>query len=232
MKWEPTEERLDPEDFADYIQGLNEVPFHDDDPARPPRLREVEDTLTLYTDDQQSGPLPEGELESLALPYDTYRKAFTPELLERTFRDRVDADILVAEGGYTDPLGDGDYWAPTGRIFFDATKFYLPQQFIDPFGGTTHVVHDAAGLLLEETTDPVGNVTVVDNDYQALQPRRIVDPNENRTLLAYDPLGLLMQLARRGKGEGDDLSDPTLSFHYDLHAWSRDGTPTWSRTES
>ena len=93
-----------------------------------------------------------------------------------------------------------------------------------------HEPPGSGGLLLVRTTDAVGNVTVVDYDYQALQPRRILDPNQNETFFAYDALGFLVKVARHGKGEGDDLADPTVVHSYDLHAWTRDGQPCWSRT--
>jgi hypothetical protein len=44
--------------------------------------------LRYYRNDL-SGALPLGELESLALPFETYRLAFTPELLERIYGDRI-----------------------------------------------------------------------------------------------------------------------------------------------
>lgn len=219
--WSPTEKRLDLNSFHALLLNTPKAAFHEDTSGRIV-LRELEETLTHYMDDQQGGPLPEGEIDSLALPYDTYRKAFTNELLDQAYDGRVAHDLL-AEGGYVEI--DDAYWAPTGCILYDASKFYLPFQFIDSLGGITRVSYDPSGLLLERTTDPVGNVIEVEFDYQSLQPSRIRDQNSNDTLCAYDALGFLKQLARRGKGEGDDLSDPTVDFTYDLDAWQRDGEP-------
>ena len=47
------------------------------------RLRLIEHVRTLYRRDTLQGPLALGELHSLALPFESYKLAFTPELLSQ-----------------------------------------------------------------------------------------------------------------------------------------------------
>ena len=44
------------------------------------RLRLIEHVRTLYRRDDLTGPLALGQVESLALPFESYKLAFTPEL--------------------------------------------------------------------------------------------------------------------------------------------------------
>ncbi|MCF7990934.1 MAG: toxin [Thiohalocapsa sp.] len=92
-------------------------------------------------DDDPTALLPLGRLESLALPGETYKLAFTPGLLDAVYQRRLEgadedeplvpnpaavlplpADPTSAEpadrGGYLDLDGDGCWWLPSGRIFY------------------------------------------------------------------------------------------------------------------
>jgi RHS repeat-associated protein len=200
---------------------LAEVPAAEWD-ARPevPARRLVERDRSVFRRDDLSGPLPLGELEPLALPWESARLAFTPDLLDRVYGERVDATALAA-GGYTER--DGTWWAPSGRVLFTpvdgagddpaafaAAHFYQPQGFRDPFGAVTTLEHDRYDLLVLATRDAVGNVVsvgerdgdrVVSNghDYRVLQPRLVCDANGNRTEVGYDALGRVTATAVRGK---------------------------------
>jgi hypothetical protein len=52
----------------------------DEESLPGPRRRMIEHLRTLYRKNDLSGPLPLADLESLALPYETYKLAFTPDL--------------------------------------------------------------------------------------------------------------------------------------------------------
>jgi RHS repeat-associated protein len=208
-------------------------------PDRPSR-RLLERDRSVFRRDDLRGPLPFGVLESLALPWESARLAFTPELLERVYGDRADPQVLVT-AGYVEQ--DGTWWAPSGRVLYTPTDdlredhaefavahFYQPQRFCDPFGAVTTLEHDQFDLLVLTTRDAVGNVVsvgerdgdkVVSNghDYRVLQPRLVCDANGNITEVAYDALGRITATAVRGKpgGEtGDSLDglaldpDPTV----------------------
>jgi len=51
-----------------------------------PQIRLIEHVRTLYRRDNLSRPLPLGEVQSLALPFDSYKLAFTPGLLTQVFQ--------------------------------------------------------------------------------------------------------------------------------------------------
>lgn len=92
-------------------------------------------------------------------------------------------------------------------------------------------------LLPCRTTDALGNTAQAENDFRVLQPWRMIDPNGNRTELAFDPLGLVVATAVRGKEknggwEGDSLDDPTTRMEYELFAWKEQQKPNFVHTFS
>ncbi|HEV3076951.1 MAG TPA: SpvB/TcaC N-terminal domain-containing protein [Thermoanaerobaculia bacterium] len=142
--------------------------------------RLIEQLRTLYRHDDLSGPSPLGEMDSLALPFESYKLAFTPGLVAEVYGGRVTDAMLAAEGGYVHSGSDAQWWIPSGRVFYspdpaDApaqelayarAHFFLPQRFRDPFH--TDLVsterfarYDAYDLLVEETRDALGNRTTV-----------------------------------------------------------------------
>ncbi len=124
--------------------------------------RLIEHTSTLYRKDDLSASLPPGRLESLALPYQNYKQAFTPGLLVQVYEDRVVEEMLV-EGGYVHSEHDDNWWIPSGLVFYASDEqassaqelafarehFFLPQRFVDPFGNTAMVAYDRYNLLVQ-----------------------------------------------------------------------------------
>jgi len=192
--------------------------------------RLIEHVRTLYRRNDLSGSLPLGTTESLALPFESYKLAFTSELLTQAYGRRVDDEMLAA-GRYVQSEGDTNWWIPSGQIFYSANAlddarqeldaarqhFFLPCRFRDPFGHDTIVTYDLHNLLIRETRDALANEVIAENDYRVLQPRLVTDPNGNRSQVAFDILGMVAASAVMGKpGErkGDLLpasfnSDPT-----------------------
>jgi len=110
------------------------------------RLRLIEHIRTLYRPDDLGvaqnnalALLPLGAVQSLALPGESYKLAFTTDLLAEIYqrpRDLVQppgsppaerllpnaADVLSGggadRGGYVDLDNDGHWWIPSGRVFF------------------------------------------------------------------------------------------------------------------
>ncbi|QWC14702.1 hypothetical protein KKR89_09960 [Cellulomonas dongxiuzhuiae] len=141
----------------------------------------------------------------------------------------VDAatDAAADRGGHVDLDGDGRWWAPSGRGFYappgtDPTAeldtarrhFFLLRHQRSPFHlpgrpAETLVDHDLCDLLPVRTTDAVGNVSTVENDYRVLAPTVLTDPNGNRTAVAFDALGLVVATAVTGKDgtPGDTVDD-------------------------
>ncbi|MGK7892538.1 MAG: RHS repeat domain-containing protein, partial [Xenococcus sp. (in: cyanobacteria)] len=172
---------------------------------------------SLYRPDNQaetSDPtlLDLGELESLALPGESYKLAFTPRLLDSIFSPKISSgelnNLLSQEGKYV--RLEGNWWIPSGRQAFDPAQFYLVSQIKDPFGQIYQTTYDTYRLLATQTVDPLGNTVRVRNNYRTLQPEEITNPNGNRAQVAFDALGMVAGTAVMGKfasTEGDSLAN-------------------------
>lgn len=121
--------------------------------------------------------LPLGVLESLALPGESYKLAFTPSLITQVYGDRVTDSMLQDEGRYVHSEGDDNWWIRAGRIFLSPNTddtaaaelqhardhFFLPHRFRDPFHMETLntesvVTYDHPyDLLVLDTRDAVNN---------------------------------------------------------------------------
>ena len=205
----------------------SEIPY-EEVPHNGKQRRLIEHVRTLYRRNDLSGSLPLGAAESLALPFESYKLAFTPELVAQVYGRRVD-DAMLAAGRYVHSDGDTNRWIPSGQIFYSAKAqdaarqelvaarqhFFLPCRFRDPFGHDTIVTYDLHDLLIRETRDALANGVIADNDYRVLQPRLVTDPNGNRSQVAFDILGMVAASAVMGKlseHKGDLL---TASFNSD-----------------
>jgi RHS repeat-associated protein len=222
--------------------GRHDLPFEDwqaigaveDAPYR----RLLNKNRSLYRSNHLRHRLRLGTLESLALPGQNYRLAFTSGLLTETYRRGAppenllpDRDeVLREEGGYVDLDEDGNWWAPSGRFFFapeecDAVQefdialrhFFLPRSYRDPFGNITRVSYDAHDLSPTETIDAVGNTARAEIDYRVTAPRLLTDANGNRSEIAFDTLGLVAGMAVMG-GIGENLGDTLDGFEPDPSA--------------
>ncbi|MBE8989895.1 SpvB/TcaC N-terminal domain-containing protein [Nostoc sp. LEGE 12450] len=193
--------------------------------------RLIERVRTLYRKNDLSDALPLGVLESLALPYESYKLAFTPDLLAQVYGDRVTEDILT-EGGYLHSEGDSNWWIPSGRVFhhpepgvssaqelaFAQAHFFLPHRFEDPFNNVTTVEYDRYDLMVTTTRDAIGNEVKAEHDYRVMQPRVAIDPNQNRAQVAFDVLGMVAGAAVLGKVEAgeSESGDSLQEFIADL----------------
>lgn len=217
------------------------------DPAKMQK-RLIKRSCTRYRTNDLTGLLPQDAMDSRALPGESYRLALTPGLLTQIFHRKIGADPdenLVANpvlllggiagdaGGYVDLLGDGQWWAPSGKRYFDVNAdsadpavtaavelasakahFFVPCKFVDPFGHAGTAQYDADDLLMVGTTDALGNTTAVDNDYRTLLPRSVTDVNGNRTRVAFDALGIAAAIAVGGKS-GETVGDQLAGFDSD-----------------
>jgi RHS repeat-associated protein len=232
--------------FAELRAGLDgvtcELPFQDWDagaaPLAAPARRLISHTSVRYRRDDLSGALPPGVIEPLALPYRSYRQAFTGSLITDLYGDGVDAGMLRAAGF----LREGETWRlPSGRVFYSPGEhddpaaeldyarrhFFRPHRFTDPFGQATAVAYDRYDLLIGQICDPLGNLVTAGerdlagdlvtagNDYRVLAPRLISDPNRNRAAVAFDALGRVSGTAVLGKPE-ERLGDTLGGFEPDL----------------
>lgn len=204
--------------------------------------RLIDQRRTLYRRDDLDGALPLGRQESRGLRFETYRRAFSDDLLREVFEARVTPARLADGGGYVrvpdDPAG---WWMPSGRTFFSPRAddgaaaelaearrhFFLAVRAVDPFGATTRLSYDRYDLLAVDAVDAVGNRSTVGerdsagnvvsngNDYRVLAPRLLMEANRNRTEVAFDALGMLAGTAVMGKPE-EELGDSLEGFEPDL----------------
>src|SRR5262249_4288857 len=143
-----------------------------------------------YDSTSLPAPLDEGDADFLALPYESYARAFTEGLLDTAFEAGHGVDsTLLGDAGYQDRTGTDDgWWTKTGRQVFDAAHFYLPSEVLDPFGQSATIAYDDYKLFATSVTDPLDNVVSAQLDYRVLAPWEVTDPNGNRTQAAFDDL--------------------------------------------
>src|SRR5262249_39523801 len=86
-------------DAVEAADQADEIPYEGIAPSDQIRKRILNHARTLYASDDQSTVLSLGTIESHALPYQSYAKAFTPALLTSALGSRA-TDTILAEGGY------------------------------------------------------------------------------------------------------------------------------------
>jgi RHS repeat-associated protein len=199
----------------------------------PARL--IKSMRTRYWDDALSAPLPAGQAGSRALPHQTYRIAFTEELVTEAYTGRVTPEMLT-EGGYV--FEAGAWWIPSGVLLYDPAAFYLPVKLTSPFGNESTVEYDSYQVL--PTTSRASLLAPLDklvalarNDYRVLAPVEVTDPNGNGSRTAFDPLGRVIATWVRGKagaadGDPDDL--PGAEYVYGSNAWHDGLGPVWAQS--
>src|SRR5690554_3496091 len=176
----------------------------------------------LFYNDLVINALAEGMLESLAIPYEGYTLAFTPDILTKSYGTRVD-NAMLENGGYIDLDDDSNYWLPSGRAVYDnpKAKFYTPETFLDPWGNATVITYwSNYWLLPKSVTDAKNNSnSILEYDWHCLQPLKMQDANDNITEMCYDALGLAVAMAVKGKDdgtEGDTLEGLNIDAANDL----------------
>jgi RHS repeat-associated protein len=217
------------ETLRSQLAVASEVPYETLTVGTAPQKRAIEWVRALYRPNAQANtldptPLPLGEVESLALPCESFKLAFTPGLLVQNFGGKMTTaelnTLLNNEGKYVQQ--DGNWWIPSGRQAFEPDGFYVSPQMKDPFGGIYSMTYDRYRLFVVETSDALPgaqkNVVQVSNDYRVMQPRLITDPNLNQVEAVFDALGMVAGTAVMSKAAdvprlGDRL---TADFKADL----------------
>ena len=163
---------------------------YEENPGGGIQRRLIEHARTLYRRNDLDGPLQLGNLQSLALPFESYKLAFTPGSLDAVYAGRVTDDMLATEGRYVHSEGDANWWIPSGWMFYSPdtadtptqelahaqTHFFLPHRYRDPFHTDTFstetlISYDAYDLLVQETRDALGNrVTIGERNVDPTQP--------------------------------------------------------------
>jgi RHS repeat-associated protein len=182
--------------------------------------RPIEHVRALYRKDSEANttkptPLALGQIDSLALPCESFKLAFTPGLLAQVYGNKLTGIDLGNEGKYVQQ--DGGWWIPSGRQAFDSTQFYLPMQIEDPFGHLYVSTYDRYHLAVIKTIDPLGNTVQIRNNYRTMQPEQVTDPNGNRSQAKFDALGMVAGTVIMGK-ESENKGDTFANFNADLTA--------------
>ncbi|MBI4704888.1 MAG: toxin, partial [Deltaproteobacteria bacterium] len=212
------------------VETFAEVVF--DAPLGAKQKRLLSSTRERYYKDDLSGPLPQGEVESKALRFESYALALTPAMLSGPLEGKVSAAEATAQGGYRDLDANGHYWAGSGTQTYDANAFYLVTAVTDVFGQTTDIDYDKYKLFAESVTDPLGNTIEAGFDYRVLQADELTDENGNKSEARFDELGRVVAVAVAGKnGEGDDLDNPTTRIAYELDRYQNNLGPVRVKTE-
>ncbi|NUO08872.1 MAG: VCBS repeat-containing protein [Candidatus Brocadia sp.] len=212
-------------DFEDILSDVksSKAEYHEIDKplaGEKAQRRLIEHVRNIFYKNDLTGALPLHQLDSLALPFETYQLAYTPTLLTDIFGTRVNEDLML-EGKFTHCEGDDNWWIRSGTRQFienaetvvDAqNRFYTPILYTDPYGAKTKVkYYSNYFLFIEEIEDAIGNKTSVDLfNFRTLSPERMKDANANLSEALVDELGFVKAMAVFGKGnEADDLTGLT-----------------------
>lgn len=209
-------------DFENILDTSNEVAYHNistESTGGIPQKRLIEQVRTNYLSNDLVNILPLHQLESLAMPFESFQLAFTPELLTDIYLTKVNQNFLL-DCKFIHSEGDNNWWIRSGITqFIEGTetatdaqnRFYLPLSYTDPFGSVTKVKYGRYLLFINETEDAMENKAVVDLfNFRTLSPQRMRDANNNISASITDELGLVKAMAVLGKGnEADDLQELT-----------------------
>lgn len=180
--------------------GNHDLPYedisHSQATTNDPYRRLIEHVRTLYRKNDLTGFSPFGTVESLALPGESYKLAFTPNLLKTIYVDtgklstNAVNNVFGIDSAYVHSEGDANWWIPSGRLFYSQTPndlpaselafarahFFLPHRYRDPFhtnavSTESFVTYDTYDLLVQETRDSLGNrATVGERNIDPTQP--------------------------------------------------------------
>lgn len=181
--------------------------------------------------------LPLGRILAPVLPHRTEDAEFDIEKLKTEFSfltaqqlehlmTEDGSDFHGAQGGYIafdgKDTASGYYWNPgSSQNYGDASSFYLPQAFFDPFqyryiywgadknsneAVKTTYRYDQYRLFVQQVNDPLHNVTAITAfDYQTLHPITIKDINGNTSSVLLDPLGMVIASSENGYQAGQHV---------------------------
>src|ERR1700679_1486614 len=114
-----------PLDFAT-VNGLAataaEIAYEGQTTSGQTQKRLIGQTRTLYRKDDLSALLPMGTVESMGLPGESYKLAFTPGLLDVFQPNATAADLTATltgvDGEYRNLDGDSRLWVPSGQSLY------------------------------------------------------------------------------------------------------------------
>ena len=199
--------------FTEMLEACKDLPgktiaYHETPVAPGPRRRLVEWTRTKYRANDGTTALAFGTAATKALVHETYKAAFTPELLQDIFLPVIPYATLEAmltstslDGGGAYVAADGYFWIASGQQEYDTAFFFLPVEFRDVFNQSSFVTYDSDyHLFVRSAEDALGNKTqVLDYNFRVLSPLRMEDINGNRSAVRFDEFGSVTKTFVAGK---------------------------------
>jgi RHS repeat-associated protein len=171
---------------------------YEEQPAAGRQRRLIERTRTIFRGDDLSDLLPLRHLESLALPGQSYKLAFTSGLLSQVYKRKLGAspeeNLLPAPaqvlgekesdgGGYVELDADGRWWIPSATVFYEETA-----DADNPSSTAASELAEARQHFFSprKFVDQFGNQTDVDYDAHDLFAVSTEDAAHNSTGAVYD----------------------------------------------
>jgi RHS repeat-associated protein len=177
---------------------------YEEQPSNGKQRRLIEQVRTLYRKDDLTGLLPikknptDISLESLALPGETYKLAFTPGLISQIYKRKIGAppeenllpdptQVLGGkdsdQGGYVDLDNDGHWWIPSGRVYFDPLA-----NIANPSATAATELTQALNhfFLPRKFTDPFDHSSLIDYEGHDLLVARTQDALQNTVSAVHD----------------------------------------------
>ena len=217
------------------IDGLEnaipEIGYGDDFPPGVAAKKLVDHTKKIYLADDLEHPMPEGEMSSLGLLYESYQLVAPGGYFEKIFvrngrplMDDINHTMVAAQ--YVNLEKNGQWWIRSGRMIYEKPEeakamFYQPRAYEDAFGARTTVKYykedqpkDARyWMMVNETIDALGNtIKILRFNFRNLLPELVSDLNYNLSEALFDELGGVVATATRGKEQEEkgDLIDATV----------------------
>ena len=163
----------------DFSSGNRDIPYEDVQHTQATENHEyrrlIEHVRTVYRSNDLTKLVRPGELESLALPGESYKLAFTTGLLLSVYQRKHDnppSENLLPDpstvlggtgsdiGGYLDLDGNGHWWIPSGSVFYD-----INANDKNPAATAAELTEACSNFFLpRKFTDPFGHSITIDYD--------------------------------------------------------------------
>ena len=206
-------------DFEKILERASPIAFFEEAQNNIPQQRKIQHQKIVYYQNDFSDALPYQQLSSNGLVHETYQLAYTPELLDHVFDDKIsDLEVLRKEGGYI-KLEDENWWVASGKAIYRKagetvadvqSRFQQPIAFADAFGNFTKLdYYKDYYLKVAQTEDAVGNIAAFERfNFRNLEAERMRDTNDNLLAITYDELGMVQASAKLGKDlDGDGIAE-------------------------
>jgi RHS repeat-associated protein len=154
---------------------------------------------TYFWNDSFDDVLSLGQTGRLVFAHHEESACFNDNLIAQAFTGKVTPAMLSDsdEGNYV--IREGYWWQHTAINHFNSVNgFYNLDRVERETGNITSYKYDAYQLNIIEITDPLGNVTKGEIDYNLVEAYRLIDQNDNVSEVLYDALGVAIVISYQG----------------------------------